>query len=284
MRLKRYMTKNPEIQFIIGPDGVRDTNQMKLVAHCAVDNGISDLRGGVMKPRSAPRERGGRKTWRGLGIEEGIGIVLESLCGFSGSFVTEVWSPDHVKKIEYLTRESHIVFHKQIGARTGPGNLIEEIASAMAQGPKQARLVVKNQMEVGDETFKNRILWANEGIDMSRIIAGGRGHVPGSDGYRHTPNLETLLYLRQTIPELDILLDISHTAGMSSENVEKFACTAVDFHNAVLDKLGIVLLDKIMIEMDPNPELAQCDRDQLLTPLATSKLVSKIRKNIRMTI
>lgn len=271
-----------DIGFIAGPDGIRNVSQVREIVSWGENNGIQDFRGGIIKPRSAPRNADNSPSWIGLGFEYGLPVLLEGLIHHTGSFTVEVWSPNHVQTIDENTRNSNVVFHKQVGARTGPGNVIKEIADAMVNDPKKSKLVVKNQMEPGLNTFINRILWANEAIDLSRITGIGRGHPPGNIHTRNTNNLDELLGLRKKFPNIDIAVDISHTAGISPENVLSFADQVVAFHNQVLAEFGIILLDKIMFEVDPNPEEAQCDRDQLLDLFTAERLVNQIRKSIRM--
>lgn len=271
-----------EISFIAGPDGIRDASQVREVVSWGSNNGVIDLRGGIVKPRSAPHNHDGTPSWTGLGFEAGLPVLLEGLINHTGSFTVEVWNPSHVHTIDNVTKSSSVIFHKQIGARTGPGNVIKEIADAMANDPKQSRLVVKNQMEPDTKTFINRILWANESISLSRIMGVGRGHPPGNMMTRNNDNLDELLALRKRFPDLDIVVDISHTAGISPENVLRFADRVVAFHNQVLGEFGIVLLNKIMFEVDPNRRLALCDQDQLLDLLTAERLVNKIRKSIQM--
>ncbi len=273
-----------EIGFIAGPDGVRDVHQLREVACWANDNGIEDLRGGIVKPRSSPRNSDLTLSWIGLGFEVGLPVILEGLCRHNGSFTTEVWNVNQVRDIDTATRDSKIIFHKQVGARTGPGNVIKEIGDGMADDPKNSKLVIKNQMEAGSTTFINRLRWGNESLDISRLSGVGRGHAPGNGDFRNSPNLDELLDLRKAFPDLELVVDISHTAGFSPENVSRFAEVVVKFHNQVLQETGLILVNKIMLEVDPSPALALCDRDQLLDFSTAGALIAKIRKNIEMEV
>lgn len=270
-----------QIEFIAGPDGVRDVTQMRAVKTWAEDNSVQNIRGGIIKPRSSPYNKDGTPSWVGLGIEKGMVTVAEGLCGFKGRFVVEVWNSDHVRAIDLISKESELKTDKQIGARTGPGNVIQEIGNALN---RDSRLVVKNQMEKGETTYINRIRWAESSVGLERVTAVGRGHAPGTAEYRNEPNLDELLSLRRAFPDLNIALDISHTAGISPENVVYFAHAAIDYHNRILHELGVVLLNQIMVEVDPKPSEAQCDQDQLLDFFQGTCLLNWIRKNIKMEI
>lgn len=271
-----------EIGFIAGPDGVRDVTQLRQIVTWADDNRIIDLRGGIIKPRSSPLNRDGTPSWLGLGFLIGIPVVLEGLSGHRGSFTTEVWNRDHVRVIDDLSSSSDLVIHKQIGARTGPGNVIQEIGDEMIHDRKQSKLVIKNQMESGSSTFINRIRWGNDSLDLTRLSGVGRGHSPGDGTFRNTPNLDELLDLRKEFPNLELVVDISHTAGISPENVSRFADRVVQFHNQIFDETGLILVNKIMLEVDPDPTLALCDRDQLLNLSSAGALIERIRKTIKM--
>ena len=269
------------IEIIAGPDGVRDVRQMKAVAAWADDNGINTIRGGIYKPRSSPMKNK-VPVWLGLGAEAGIPIVQESLVGTGKRFVMEFIEPEQVDATaDRLADTPEIEVDGQIGARTGPGNTIAKITERIAARLPKAKIVVKNQMEVGVEPWVSRVEWAGTGAPEAELIGCARGHSPGNELFRNSSNLMEALELKKMLG-IPMLIDISHTAGISPENVMLFAQLAIGFHNQILDKTGIQVFDGVMMEIDPFPEEAQCDRDQLLPLCLASALVGTIQEKMQV--
>ena len=248
-----------KLKFIIGPDGVRDTGQMREVLTFAQENGVDELRGGIVKPRSTPF------NWVGVGIKKGAAIINESLRDFNGSFTLETWSRNDTLQFLRKTRKINTTINIQIGARTGPGNLLGEIGQVVADANSQSKLVVKNSMTPGAIHFVSRVQWALEALPTNRVLAIARGVDPENDLQRFTTNLKDLLVLREKFPGLTLLVDISHMAGISAENVLNLGQLVIAWNNRIFDKSGIRPMDGFMFETDPNIEAALCDRDQLLT-------------------
>lgn len=269
------------IEVIAGPDGVRDVRQMRAVAAWADDHDIATIRGGIFKPRSSPRKNN-VPVWLGIGADQGIPIVQETLAGSGKRFVMEFIEPDQVDTTADRLQESPgILLDGQIGARTGPGNTIAKITERIAARFPHAKIVVKNQMEVGLDPWVNRIEWARLGAESTEIIGCARGHSPGNELFRNASNLEEAFELKQLLG-IPMIIDVSHSAGVSPENVMLFAQLVIGFHNRIFDRTGIQVFDGVMMEIDPFPDEAQCDRDQLLPLCLASALVGTMYEKMQV--
>ncbi len=262
-------------KFIIGPDGVRDAGQMEEVVQLANNIGAEDLRGGIFKPRSLPG------FWQGKGGKDGSAIINKSLRDFPGSFTLETWSASDTLQFLNQTKDISPTINIQIGARTGPGNLIQEIGKVVADTNSESKLVVKNSLVPGAKNFVARVEWALSVLPTNRVIAVARGVEPANDLHRFTPNLIDLLVLREKFPELTLLVDISHMAGISAENVLTLGGLTISWHNRLFDKNGIRPIDGFMLETDPDIAAAQCDKDQLLTFNQAETFIKNARSNMK---
>lgn len=270
-----------EIEFIVGPDAVRDTRQMREVLTFARQNGLKKLRGGIVKPRSTPFTIKGEDSWVGVGIKAGGAIINKSLRDFKGEFTLETWSTNDTLHFLRKTRKINPTINIQIGARTGPGNLIAEIGQVVVEANSQSNLVVKNSLKPGAKDFVARVDWALSVLPIHRVIAIARGVDPENDLQRFTSNLKDLLVLREKFPGLTLLVDISHMAGISAENVLTLGGLVIAWNNRVFDQTGSRPMDGFMLETDPDIAAAQCDKDQLLTFKQAEKFINHARSSMK---
>ena len=93
--------------------------------------------------------------------------------------------------------------------------------------------------------------------------------------------MQDLLTLKEKFPELTLLVDISHMAGISPQNVLTTGALVIAWHNRIFDKTGIHVVDGFMLETDPNRRQAKCDKDQLLTFSQADRFIKSARLTMK---
>ncbi len=237
---------------VAGPCAAESKEQlMETAKEIAKINPNIIFRAGIWKPRTRPG------SFQGVG-EQGLAWLREVSEETGLKVSTEVATPDQVKKC--LQAGIKILW---IGARTTVNPFyVEEIANAMKG--HDVSVMVKNPIHPDINAWIGSIeRFIDVGIE--KIIAIHRGFHPLPESkYRNYPNWSIPLELKQRYPQLPIISDPSHMAGIK-ELVEKISQDAMDMN-----------MDGLMIETHINPEVALSDKLQQVTPHELEKLLSRL--------
>lgn len=237
---------------IAGPCAAESKEQLMATAkEIAEINPNIIFRAGIWKPRTRPG------SFQGVG-EQGIEWLMEVKRQTGLEVATEVATPDQARKCI----EAGIT-HLWIGARTTVNPFyVEEIAEAMRG--HDVSVMVKNPVHPDINAWIGSIeRFADAGIE--KLIAIHRGFHPLPESkYRNYPNWSLPLELKQRYPQLPIISDPSHMAGVR-DLVEQISQDAMDMN-----------MDGLMIETHINPDNALSDKLQQLTPTELNGLLSRL--------
>jgi chorismate mutase len=250
--IKTWLPKLDNPLLISGPCSLEsETQALDTARLLAKDKRVFVYRGGVWKPRTRP------------GSFEGIGSIglkwLQLVKQETGLPVgTEVANAQHTE--EALKAGLDVVW---IGARsTASPFVVQEIADVV----KGSNIVVMLKNPVNPDTQ----LWmgAIERIHQAgikNIVAIHRGFTPFSETkYRNYPNWQTVIELRQLLPNLPIICDPSHIAGKR------------DFLYEISQKAFDMGMEGLMLESHIDPSCALSDAAQQLTPADLAKLLDRL--------
>jgi 3-deoxy-7-phosphoheptulonate synthase len=229
-----------------GPCAVESREQLLAVAHAAVRDGASLLRGGAFKPRTSPY------AFQGLG-PEALRLLAEARRETGLPVVTEVLAPEQVE----LVAETADML--QIGARN-----MQNYALLAAAGAAGRPVLVKR----GPGATLEEWLLAAEYI----LASGSPGVVLCERGLRHfdarTRNILDLagaLAVRE-LTHLPVIIDPSHATGRRDLVIP-------------LALAGLAAgLDGVIVEVHPDPDSALSDGPQSLDLDGLSALAAGIRK------
>ncbi len=253
------MTQNNELfnrnkpLIIAGPCSAESREQMFECAEALAKTGKVDaFRSGVWKPRTRPGQ------FEGLG-ETALQWLTEIKQQFNLPVITEIATPQHLEKC--LKYGIDMLW---IGARTS-GNpfSINEIAEALRG--VNIPVFVKNPPNPDLELWIGAIeRIKNSGIRT--IAAIHRGFYPYRTSiYRNIPQWEIAIELKIRYPDLPILCDPSHIAGDHSR-IFDVAQYAFD-----------IMMNGLMIEVHPNPEVAKTDALQQITPQRFNEIMNLLQ-------
>jgi len=237
---------------IAGPCSAESEEQMMDTAkQLAQMNQISVFRAGIWKPRTRPN------SFEGVGIE---GLKwLRQVKQETGLLVgTEVANEKHV--YEALKYGIDMLW---IGARTSVNPFtVQEISDAL--NGVDVMVLVKNPINPDIELWMGAIeRIARAGI--TRIGAIHRGFSSYEKTlYRNQPNWQLPIELRRRFPDLPIICDPSHIAGVR-QYLYEISQKAMDLN-----------FDGLMIESHNNPSVALSDAAQQLTPNDLKELLSRL--------
>ena len=246
---------------MIGPCSVESRGQLLQTVAGAKERGISIIRGGLFKPRTAP-------GFEGLGLTAAPWVAEVTNEGIT--FGTEALLPDNVSDlIEAVERDggdpAHLLFW--LGSRNQNHVIQRGIAQrVMKEAEPNVMLMIKNQ-PWGDENHWLGIVEhvLQTGFPSERVALIHRGFSPygreNSDNMRNPADFEMAMRVREKT-HLPMLLDPSHIAG-SVVNVFK-----------VVEKAKKYNFDGLIIEVHPNPDGAQTDKNQQLDFNGLDKLLS----------
>jgi 3-deoxy-7-phosphoheptulonate synthase len=238
-----------ELVLIAGPCSVESESQFREAALAARAAGASILRGGAFKPRTSPY------AFQGLG-EEGL-AVMRAVGDETGlPIVTEALEPAQVPLVaEYADAI-------QIGSRN-----MHVTPLLRAAGASGCPILLKRGMSATLEEF----LLAAETI----LLAGGRDVVLCERGIRtfdsYTRNCLDVggIAALKRLTSLPVIADPSHATGRR-ELVTDAALAAV-----------AAGADGVIVEAHPQPESAQSDADQQLTPVELADLAERVARVAR---
>ena len=235
--------------FIVGPCAAESREQVLLTAQEVVvqcpDRAVI-FRAGVWKPRTNPH------TFQGIGTEA-LTWLQEVKNTYHLPVATEVATPQHAEQalnagIDYLW----------LGARTTANPIaVQELADTIAKHPNKASLqgvLVKNP--VNEDTS----LWLG---DIERIEKTGVRTMAIHRGCGHRPCWAMAHTLRNTRPDIPLLLDPSHLGG------------AVEKIPALVDYARLLAFDGLMIETHIRPAEALSDTRQQVTPEQLKALLNR---------
>jgi 3-deoxy-7-phosphoheptulonate synthase len=237
-------------QIIAGPCSVESPEQIMSVAESVSKSGAKLLRGGAFKPRTSPYNFQGMRA-------EGIELLLQAKKKTGMPIVTEIMNAAHLD----LFKEVDVV---QVGARNMQNF---ELLKALGQFGKPV-LLKRGLANTIDELLMSAEYIMSEGNE--NVILCERGIRTFETRTRNTLDLSAVPVL-QGLTHLPIVIDPSHATG-KVKLVEPMALAA-----------AACGADGLMIEVHNDPENAECDGAQSLTPLqfdVLSKRVEKVRKAV----
>ncbi len=228
-----------------GPCVIESRDALAVAARATKDAGADILRGGAFKPRTSPY------AFQGLG-EEGLRYLAEAREATGLPVVTEAMEPDH---IPLVTRYADMI---QIGARN------------MANFPLLRRAGQANKPVLLKRGFSATIEeWL---MSAEYILAHGNPEVVlcerGIRGFDTTTRFTldlTAVPLVKELSHLPIIVDPSHGTGRRS----------------LVGRMALAGLaagaDGLIIEAHPDPDSAQCDGAQTITPAELGSIIESGR-------
>ena len=236
---------------IAGPCGVESEEQISTTAFELSKLNIQLLRGGIWKPRTRP------DSFQGIG-NEGLHWLKQAGVKYNLPVTVEVANPKHVEQA--LKEKIDVLW---IGARTTVNPfLVQEIADSLKG--VDIPVMVKNPINPELELWIGAFERLNRS-GISKLMAIHRGFsVFGESKYRNAPKWEIPIELRRRFPNLPLICDPSHIAGVSSL-IPQLSQNALDLN-----------YDGLMIETHIHPEQALSDRDQQLTPIQLKEILNDL--------
>lgn len=234
---------------IIGPCAVENDAQVKESIIQAKIANVDYIRLSLWKPRTKP-------GFEGIG-EAGIKYLVEAAKqGLNPGF--EPILPEHLQKavdaVLSATKTGRLL--AWIGARNQNHYIQREMAK-IASKNNRIMLMVKNQVWHNEKHWEGIIEHVlSGGIKKENLLVCHRGFAPYSDnnpnGYRNVPDFDMAMRIKERY-DLPIIFDPSHTGG----TVEKVF--------QIAKEANLYSFDGYIIEVHPNPKIAQSDANQQLT-------------------
>ncbi len=250
--IKTWLPKLDNPLLIAGPCSLESEKQVLDTARLlAKDKRVFVYRGGVWKPRTRP------------GSFEGVGSIglkwLQLVKKETGLPVgTEVANAQHTE--EALKAGLDVIW---IGARsTASPFVVQEIADVV-KGSNSV-VMVKNPVNPDVQLWMGAIERIHQ-AGIKNIVAIHRGFTPFSETkYRNYPNWQTVIELRQLLPNLPTICDPSHIAGKR------------EFLYEISQKAFDMGMEGLMLESHIDPSCALSDAAQQLTPADLAKLLDRL--------
>ncbi len=250
--IKTWLPKLDNPLLISGPCSLESEKQALDTARLlAKDKRVFVYRGGVWKPRTRP------------GSFEGIGSIglkwLQMVRQETGLPIgTEVANAQHTE--EALKAGLDVIW---IGARsTASPFVVQEIADVVKGS--NVVVMVKNPVNPDVQLWMGAVERIHQ-AGIKNIVAIHRGFTPFSETkYRNYPNWQTMIELRQLLPNLPIICDPSHIAGKR------------EFLYEISQKAFDLGMEGLMIESHIDPSCALSDAAQQLTPADLAKLLDRL--------
>ncbi len=246
---KGFVLAKNDFIVIGGPCRIESTEQMDEVARKIKENGLKFIRGGAFKPCTFPYASVGLK-------EEGLKIMKEISGKYDLISVTEVME---ISQIE-LAKQYIDVF--QIGARNMQNyDLLREI------GKSQKPALLKRHPGASLRDFLGAAEWLLYYGCKDLILCERGVSVP----HTHDPNARWSLDL-QIVPaikrfcQIPIVLDVSHSSGTR------------EFVPSLTGATAGSGADGVVIEIHPDPDKSQSDKDQIVDLEMFAQLTEKVRK------
>lgn len=231
---------------IAGPCSVESWQQISTIAKAVSQNSAVVLRGGAFKPRTSPY------SFQGLGVE-GLRLLKESAKMYKLACVSEVMSEEDVAMV------AEQVDILQIGARNMQNfSLLKRVGQI-----KKPVLLKRGFCATYDELLSAAEYILGEG--NSQVILCERGIRTFETTTRNTLDLAAVPILKK-LTHLPVIVDPSHGTGVR-ELI------------APMSKAALVAgADGVMIEVHPDPDSAQSDREQTISIEQFIDIVADLKK------
>lgn len=245
IRLNGVTIGGDNIVMMAGPCAVESQEQVDAAAAAVRKVGARILRGGAYKPRTSPY------SFEGL-EEEGLKMLRKAADRNNMYIITEVVE---IHDLPTVCRYADIL---QIGTRN-----MQNFQLLKAVGRIKKPVLLKRGMSA---TIKEFLLAAEHIMLQGNqdVILCERGIRTFEDEVRNTLALATVPIVKE-LSHLPIIVDPSHATGRA-ELVLPMARAAI-----------AAGADGLLIDVHPNPETAQCDGDQSLTPPLFETLMDEIK-------
>ncbi len=237
---------------IAGPCSAESEEQVLATAHGVAKNSMVKIfRVGIWKPRSRPG------TFEGAGNE-----ALE--------WLKRVKAETGLRTCVEVATSAHVEMAVEagidilwVGARTTANPFsVDQIAQALKG--VDIPVMVKNPVNPDLELWIGALERINR-AGVRKIAAIHRGFYPyEKTRLRNIPKWEIAIDLKSKFPNLPIICDPSHIAGVASLVSE------------VAQKALNISLDGLMIEVHCNPSVALSDAKQQITPAQLSSLLNEL--------
>lgn len=235
-----------ELTVIAGPCAVESREQTLTIAQHVSRLGIKLFRGGAYKPRTSPY------SFQGLG-ELGLRILAEVRQRFGLAVVTEALDVESVERVE---AHADMI---QIGARN-----MQNFSLLRRVGRSPLPVLLKRGMAATVE----ELLLAAEYIMLEgnpNVVLCERGIRTFGLHARFTLDLTVVPALQQ-LTHLPIIVDPSHGTGDRSKVIPLARASAA------------VGADGLLVEVHHQPETAQCDGQQAITPEQFGRLLDEVKQ------
>ncbi len=248
----------PEIEkplIVAGPCSAESREQVVNTAlEIAKIPQVKIFRAGLWKPRTRPN------SFEGVG-EQGLEWLQEVKERTNLLITVEIATPQHADK---CLKYKDLIDVFWIGARTTPNPFaIQELANALSG--INIPVMVKNPMN------PELALWLGalerfSMVGIKKLAAIHRGFYPFEKSlYRNLPRWEIPIELKRRFPDIPLICDPSHIAGLAAL-VPEVAQKALDLN-----------FDGLMIESHTQPENALSDAAQQLTPAELFNTLAKLK-------
>jgi 3-deoxy-7-phosphoheptulonate synthase/chorismate mutase len=238
--------------YIAGPCAVESAEQIEQAAAGLAAMGVRFFRGGTFKLRTSPH------TFQGLG-EPGLKLLADACRRHQLVSISEATSPHN---LEVVARYVDII---QIGTRN-----MYNYDLLRAAGQTGMPVLLKRGLSATLDEW----LHAAEHIAIAgseRIILCERGIRTFARETRGTLDL-SIVPLAQKASRLPVIVDVSHAAGRR-DILSDLACAAFAVGAAA-----------VMIEVHPDPDLAQSDAEQQLNLADFAQLQRFVRSRLRANL
>jgi 3-deoxy-7-phosphoheptulonate synthase len=234
-----------DVVVIAGPCSVEGRDQVLRAADGVKKAGATMLRGGAFKPRTSPY------SFQGL-AEEGLKYLAEAREETGLAVVTEVMAPEFVPMV------SDYADVLQIGARN-----VQNFALLAAVGHSEKPVLLKRGMM---STIEEWLLSAEYILSAGNpnVILCERGIRTFETATRNTLDISAVPAV-QELSHLPMLVDPSHSTGKRS------------LVTAVSRAAVAAGADGLLIECHPDPDNAQSDGYQSITPAQLADLIGQCR-------
>ena len=216
---------------IAGPCAVESREQLLSIAEKLHGMGIKVMRCQLWKPRTD------KTSFQGIG-PQGLEWLKEIKDKYGFIIATEVLDKDHVDVTQGV---ADILW---IGARNMQNY---ELLKKLGDDPRPA-ILKRGFIATTDEWLASA-----KYIGLDKVILCERGIRTGADSMRFTMDLNTALVAKFD-KNMPVIVDPSHSAGRA-DMVSRLAYAAI--------ASGI---DGLVIEVHSNPDTAQSDKSQQITP------------------
>ena len=250
--ISRWMPCGDFPCIIAGPCSAESEEQvMETARELAKLPGVKVFRAGIWKPRTRPG------AFEGVGMK-GLGWMQRVQRETGLKTTVEVANPKHVE--EALEFGMDILW---IGARTVVNPFsVQEIGEALRG--VDIPVMVKNPVNPDLKTWLGALERLN-GMGVNRLAAVHRGFsFFQNTPYRNAPMWEIPIELKTIFPDLPVIVDPSHICGETGMLLST-SQKALDLE-----------MNGLMIESHIRPQEALTDKQQQITPIELSILISKL--------